>query len=266
MVFDPDPRLASILAGRFRQGAAYGVNRPRGSTSWLMIATVSGVGQVGEVEVAPGEAALIPPHAPHAYRTSKRRSHWELLWVHFHPRAEWVPLLTPSEAAPGVRHVKLSAETDAVFAALDRACAHGSRSADPFEEWLAMGALEEVLVRTRRATAQSELGVDPRVRAAVAFARQRMAEPIGPGEMACAAGVSPSRLGTLFRTEVGASPRAFIERIRLDRARQLLAMSDLPVRVVASEVGYASEFYFANRFRQIVGTSPSAYRAASRGS
>lgn len=264
MAFAPDPHVVSLHAGRFEEGPSYRIARPSGSTSWLLIVTEEGLGRVGGLDLVPGEAALFPPRVPQSYRTSERTGQWCLRWSHFHPRADWAPLLALPEAASGVRHVVLGDEAEAVGAALELARIHAARAGDPYEEWLAMGALEAALVRIRRAASHAEARGDARVAAAVRFVRRHLAEPIGPHEMARAAGLSPSRLGALFRQEMSESPRAFVERLRIDRARQILAMSDLPVRAVASEVGFASEFYFANRFRAAVGLSPSAYRAASR--
>jgi AraC-like DNA-binding protein len=48
---------------------------------------------------------------------------------------------------------------------------------------------------------------------------------------------------------------------RVDRVRLLLAETDLPLRAIAAEVGYASEFYLSRQFRERTGMSPREFRA-----
>jgi len=229
--------------------------------------TIDGLGWAGSAtiggELGPGEAVLLSPNHPHAYRTADGAKGWEFRWAHFHPRPDWLPLLSWPEAHPGLRRASLGDEFGDVIQSLATVQEHADRMTDPFEERLAMVALEAVLVRTRRAATSSETG-DPRVRKASGFVLRHLADPIGPLELAQFVGISASRLGRLFRKEFGISPRTFIENQRMTRARQLLAMTDLPIKAVAAEIGFASEFYFANRFRQAVGTSPSGYRTSAR--
>jgi AraC-like DNA-binding protein len=45
------------------------------------------------------------------------------------------------------------------------------------------------------------------------------------------------------------------------RSVLLIGKRSLPVQAVAAEVGFASQFYFATRFKKLTGLSPSAFRA-----
>jgi transcriptional regulator GlxA family with amidase domain len=49
-------------------------------------------------------------------------------------------------------------------------------------------------------------------------------------------------------------------RQRIERAKALLKHTDLPVGVVAREVGFASSSHFAQQFRRLVGSAPSDLR------
>lgn len=55
------------------------------------------------------------------------------------------------------------------------------------------------------------------------------------------------------------------EVIRLNRARDLLASTDLPITEVATQTGFETIFYFSECFKKITGQVPSDYRAQSRG-
>lgn len=81
---------------------------------------------------------------------------------------------------------------------------------------------------------------------------------------ALAACLSPFHYHRLFSRAFGETPHDFLKRLRLDRARQLLAHSDLPVTEVCLAVGYESLGSFSTLFRTEPGVSPIAYRRGLR--
>ena len=56
------------------------------------------------------------------------------------------------------------------------------------------------------------------------------------------------------------SPMEYIERVRLERSRQMLATTDVPVYAVAESVGFINPFHFSRAFKEASGMSPSHYR------
>jgi AraC family transcriptional regulator of adaptative response / methylphosphotriester-DNA alkyltransferase methyltransferase len=59
--------------------------------------------------------------------------------------------------------------------------------------------------------------------------------------------------------------RTYLQRIRMDRAADLLRTGDAPVNQVASAVGYRQPAQFAKAFRRHHGTPPSSFRTAAVG-
>jgi transcriptional regulator GlxA family with amidase domain len=68
-----------------------------------------------------------------------------------------------------------------------------------------------------------------------------------------------------FREEVGDSPLQWLSRQRLERARELLEDTDLPVETVASRAGFGTAASLRQRLHAALALSPSAYRATFRG-
>lgn len=93
--------------------------------------------------------------------------------------------------------------------------------------------------------------------------QQNYSRAIGVEEVARQAGVSRSCLYRAFQAELGCSPSEYLTRYRIQRARQLLRHSALPVGAVAASVGFEDPFYFSRAFRRETGVSPTAYRAGS---
>jgi len=68
-----------------------------------------------------------------------------------------------------------------------------------------------------------------------------------------------------FRAETGLAPGAWLQEQRVNRARQLLETTDLPVDEVAAQSGLGSGASLRQHMRAAVGVSPSDYRSTFRG-
>jgi AraC-like DNA-binding protein len=77
-------------------------------------------------------------------------------------------------------------------------------------------------------------------------------------------GISPYHFIRQFEAVFGATPHQFRIRVRLDRAKDLLAAGRHSVTEVCMEVGWSSLGSFSDLFTRRVGESPSAYRRRTR--
>ncbi|MBO0839426.1 MAG: helix-turn-helix transcriptional regulator [Sciscionella sp.] len=92
----------------------------------------------------------------------------------------------------------------------------------------------------------------------------RYAEPLVIDDLAAAAGCSRYHFIRLFTQAYGETPGAYLARRRIERAKDLLRSANLTVTEICMLVGYASLGTFSRRFTEIVGMSPSTYRARAR--
>jgi AraC family transcriptional regulator len=79
------------------------------------------------------------------------------------------------------------------------------------------------------------------------------------------AGWSPFHLHRAFRNSVGETPKAYVQRLRLERGASLLLTSDRAVVDIAFACGFASHESFTRAFRRHFGVSPRLYRSRQRG-
>jgi transcriptional regulator GlxA family with amidase domain len=72
--------------------------------------------------------------------------------------------------------------------------------------------------------------------------------------------MSPRNFARAFKREVGLTPAAYVERARVERAQQLLQISDAGLAAVAFECGFGSEHRMRRAFQRRLGVGPAAYR------
>ncbi len=87
------------------------------------------------------------------------------------------------------------------------------------------------------------------------------AEPLDVPALARAAHMSAGHFSRSFRAAFGESPYSYLMTRRIERAKALLRRGDLSVTEVCFAVGCTSLGSFSSRFTELVGESPSAYRA-----
>jgi AraC-like DNA-binding protein len=85
------------------------------------------------------------------------------------------------------------------------------------------------------------------------------AEPLDVPALARAAFASPSHFTRSFKRAFGETPHQYLQRRRIERAKELLRESDLSVTEVCLEVGFQSLGSFSTVFRALVGEAPSTY-------
>ncbi|MFH8289380.1 helix-turn-helix transcriptional regulator [Streptomyces sp. NPDC018059] len=101
-------------------------------------------------------------------------------------------------------------------------------------------------------------------------ARDRMdrdyAQPLDVPALARDALMSAGHFSRSFRAAFGETPYSYLMTRRIERAKALLRRGDLSVTEVCMAVGCTSLGSFSSRFTELVGESPSAYRARDHGS
>ena len=102
------------------------------------------------------------------------------------------------------------------------------------------------LVRLRRARDQMD---------------REYSSPLDIAALARTAVMSPGHFSRSFRAAYGETPYGYLMTRRIERAMTLLRRGDLSVTEVCFEVGCSSLGTFSTRFTELVGESPSAYRA-----
>lgn len=89
-------------------------------------------------------------------------------------------------------------------------------------------------------------------------------EEISVQEIADYCFVSVSTISHIFKKNLGCSINTFINKIRIERAKELLLNTNDPIEQIGAAVGIPDASYFSRVFKQLIGSSPSKFRQRFR--
>ena len=83
-------------------------------------------------------------------------------------------------------------------------------------------------------------------------------------DLATAAGLSRAHFARAFRAATGETPHGYVRQRRVERARRLLAATDLEAATIAGLTGFSSPSHFGRVFKAATGVTPASYRRHGR--
>ena len=265
------PGAAALAQPYFCTEAGLFYGRSRFATArtdkdcFLLLYTVDGAGLIEQnetqVTLEPGHALLVDCRAAQSFGTVPGRENWQFYWAQIDgagvralaavlcPDKHPTPAPVPQEEACALFEELLEGiGTETAQSTVTTALA--------LHRLLA--AMAQVLLAEESGSANRRM-----IDEAVAHIRTHYAEPLCLDELLASAHISKSYFLRLFRQYMGTTPYNFLLCYRVTKAKELLAMTDLPVSAVAHQVGFGDESNFSTRFTSMVGQSPLRYRKSA---
>jgi len=214
------------------------------------------------LRAGPGAVALLNPDVVHTGQAATPAG-WTYRVVY--PR---VSVVTEIAAELGWRKgtprfpetVLYEPATAAVLRSAHQAAEDGDQLAS---STLLTSALASLLRAHAAAGPASGTGCRRKAPAAVGIVRdllaERLTEPPSLAELAELTGLSQFSLLRAFRNETGLPPHAFLNQLRVRRARLLLD-DGMPAAEVAVATGFADQAHLTRHFKRILGVPPAAYQ------
>lgn len=106
---------------------------------------------------------------------------------------------------------------------------------------------------------------DRHIATAVRYIRLHACEGIGVADVVKQVPMSRRVLETRFRKLLGCSPHDQILKVKLDRVKQLLSETDLPLVAIADKTGFAHVEYLSVAFKKNIGLTATEFRLGNRG-
>lgn len=238
------------------------VDRPRGTGDWLFMSFPDCVSLRSQgVEQDYGGPVLMVWNPSQGHWYGWRKAPWRHSWVHASGPA-LDALLATVELPVGEPIFGLATGViDACVLALDREL--GRPAPDARLALLHLEVLVREAARAARPVTGSAPPPWPEIRR---WIDERFAQRLTLAGLARRFGLSPQHLCEGFHRWFGVPPIEYLIRLRLDRARLLLADRNRSVAEVAAEVGWHDAPHFSRLFRRRCGVSPGrlSSRADSR--
>ena len=122
--------------------------------------------------------------------------------------------------------------------------------------------LKLLLLELHRAN-QNEL--PEKVRLVQEYIHEHFAEKITNKDLSDLVGYHEYYLNRIFLNCTGANLHEYLLHIRLTHAKEMILNSDLPLQVIAEQVGFGSYAHFSSYFKRSYNYSPAQYRKLLRG-
>lgn len=190
--------------------------------------------------------------------------------IHLHVAASRVAALAQSE--PCLRRcgrlIPVFNRLDTIIASIAHAVRDEIHAARPGCRVLIESLFQALCVQLLRAYSAGQatedsqpLAIAPyRLRRALNFIEDNLAESIGLEDIAAAAGLSPYHFSRCFKQAVGLPPYRYVRIRRVERARVLVEKSRDSIAEIALACGFATQQHLTQMFREHLGTSPGRYR------
>jgi AraC family transcriptional regulator len=212
----------------------------------------------------PGRVSLLPARAGGSYRSSGTV---RMTTLHLHN--ERLRGLLPEEFAferlvhcPirfGIEDSLIASSIRALVDEIRCPSEYGGLYADALSDSLVLHLLRadgSLAPRPARRT-----GLSPR---ALRIVRDRidagLAEDLSLDDLAGAVGLSRCHFARSFKQATGTSPHQFLTLRRIEKAKALLESRNLPLAMIALDVGFSSQSRFCESFRRITGITPRQYQ------
>ena len=96
------------------------------------------------------------------------------------------------------------------------------------------------------------------------YVEVHLGESIDLSMLAGVAGLSMHHFARQFKQSAGVTPHAYLTQKRVERAREMLVQTDLPLAEIAFAVGFFDQGHLARHFRHMLGTTPREFRWSQR--
>lgn len=119
-------------------------------------------------------------------------------------------------------------------------------------------------VAARQSTDAGAVG-DAKIAGAVRFMRQQAGAGANVGDVLRAVPMARTALERRFKAALGMTPHSHLRKLRIERVKELLVGTSLPVGEIATATGFEHTEYLSAMFRRECGLSPREFRAKHRG-
>lgn len=277
-----DPLVSSLFItdiGYYPMAEHHHRIRTEGINQYVLIYCIDGNGWYSlrgkTYQVASNQYFILPAGIPHEYGATEGER-WTIYWVHF--RGEHADIYAEGADKPQDVRVALNSNINNrnnIFEEILSTLHDGEGIEDLryasslLHYYLAsLRYLRQYRNTARYNTDNSNLSFSNNknkevVDAAIHFMKENIERRITLQDILDYVGYSSTHFSTLFKRQVGDSPLAYFNRLKIEQACHMLQTTNLHINQICYKVGIEDSLYFSRLFSKMMGMSPSDYRERS---
>lgn len=274
-----DPLVSSLFItdiGYYPMAEHHHRIRTEGINQYVLIYCIDGNGWYSlrgkTYQVASNQYFILPAGIPHEYGATEGER-WTIYWVHF--RGEHADIYAEGADKPQDVRVALNSNINNrnnIFEEILSTLHDGEGIEDLryasslLHYYLAsLRYLRQYRNTARYNTNNSNLSFSNNknkevVDAAIHFMKENIERRITLQDILDYVGYSSTHFSTLFKRQVGDSPLAYFNRLKIEQACHMLQTTNLHINQICYKVGIEDSLYFSRLFSKMMGMSPSDYR------
>jgi len=247
-----------VCTGHYFCDGTYVVNR-KSYNSFLVLMVLKGKGYVEQGGrrslLTEGSIALLDCYSEHIYGTD---TGWEIIWCHYdgamaRPYYESVAqdnncILTLQNPYTAQRNL------EKLYAMFHEA---GKAMEAVISKYITIVLTEFMINTSGDITENAQSGTTENI---LAYIAENVSKPLTLEHLAQKASLSPFYFTRVFKKETGYTPHEYLIIARLNAAKYYLKTTDLPIKDISIQCGFASECTFCTTFKRVIGTTPLLYR------
>ena len=269
----PNPLLNNLyitLIGYFPKATFHYRERRWGCKDNILFYCISGKGwyqnKSGYCEIKANEFVIIPSTTKYLRYGADAEDPWTLYWVHFcgsnilyfNKCYSLDQFLTPSILLPDDRRIHLWKE---MYHTLEMGYSLNNLSYANFCLYHFVASF----IFPNNGFSKSSKQDDNVINIIIMYMRENLEKKLIVDDFAQQCSISTSHFSKTFREQTGISPMDYFIHLKMQRACQLLDLTNTKIKDIAEQVGYDDPYYFSRIFNKVIGTSPSKWKEIKKG-
>lgn len=240
-------------------------HRSKGTSQWHLIITFSGKGEFitpceKKCQLTRGKIILIQANISQKfYRMSSKP--WIAGWAHFTPNPIWISRLNWTQVDKGYWEFTPPNPSRSHFIIREfKKLLRNSKKITLFSDQRLLHSIEGILISTCEINTPTATLSPSRISSSVNWIDNNFSKPFNLIQLSKMSHLSISHFVRLFRNEMGTTPRKYWEYCRIQEAKRLLVTTSYSISKIAQITGFENMFYFSNRFKKLIGKSPTLFK------